>query len=419
MYIIYKALTKLSTPLLIAILSKRLKAGKELPKRAEEKRAITNKTRPSGELIWIHAASIGEAQSTLIVIDKLLEQNKNLNILVTTGTVTSAQIMADRLPSQAFHQFYPLDHPKWVSRFLDHWKPDSVIWMESELWPNMLHEVKHRNIPAILINARISDKSFKSWRKLKPLAKSTLSAFDKILCQTEQDSKYFDALGAKNVTVTDNLKYSATKLTYDKEKLESLVTNRPIWLYASTHKGEEELACKAHINLKKQFPNLLTIIVPRHPERRDEIKDTCQKFDLNIKFRGGKKKLPEDNDDIYIADTLGELGLFYRLSPIACIGRSFSDDGGGGHNPIEPAQLGCAVIHGKNVQNLQAIFDEMNAANAAICIENPSDLSLVISTLLSNNDKMLGLQNAGKQYAQKKSHVIDKVMSEIKLVLSI
>ncbi len=419
MYKIYKTLTTLSIPLLIAILNKRCKAGKELPSRVQEKRAIISKPRPSGKLIWIHAASVGEAQSTLVLIDKFLEQDKTLNIMVTTGTVTSARIMDEKLPAQAFHQFYPLDHPKWVATFLNHWQPDGVLWMESELWANMLCEIKARNIPAILVNARMSQSSFNSWKRFKSLAKTTLSAFDKILCQTENGAKYFTELGAKNVIVTDNLKYSARALNYDEGDLKNLATTRPLWLYASTHKGEEDLACRAHIELKEQFPNLLTIIVPRHPDRREEIAQSCDKFDLNIKFRGSKKDLPEGDTDIYIADTLGELGLFYRLAPLACIGRSFSDDGGGGHNPIEAAQLGCAVIHGKNIQNLQDIFDEMDGVNAAICMDNAQELAPTIKSLLNQNEKLLNLQNAGKQYSKDKNNVIEKVMLELKPILSI
>ncbi len=419
MYKTYKALTFASAPFIRLLLEKRKKQKKENKRSINEKRAIIDKPRPSGKLIWIHAASVGEAQSALVLISKLLEQNKNLNIMVTTGTLTSAQMMDKNLPAQSFHQFYPLDHPKWVAKFLNHWKPDAVLWMESELWANMLHEIKKRQIPAILVNARMSEKSFNSWKYFKSLAKTTLSAFDKILCQTDTDKQYFTELGAEKVIVTDNLKYSSPALAYDKDDLENLSTTRPLWLYASTHKGEEDLACRAHIEIKKQFPDLLTIIVPRHPDRREEIAQSCDKFGLNIKFRGSKKDLPEKDTDIYIADTLGELGLFYRLSPLACIGRSFSDDGGGGHNPIEAAQLDCAVIHGKNIQNLQDIFDEMDKVKAAICIYNAKDLATTIKSLLHDDERLLKLQEAGKQYSNDKNNVIEKVMSELKPILNI
>ncbi len=406
-------------PLLTAILNKRCKAGKELPSRIQEKKSIITKPRPSGKLIWIHAASVGEAQSTLVLINNFLSMNKALNIMVTTGTLTSAQLMEEKLPKQAFHQFYPLDHPKWVEKFINHWKPNAVIWMESELWPNMLNEISKCDIPAILVNAHMSEKSFNSWKRVKPLAKAALSAFNKILCQTEIDKERFTELGASNAVVTNNLKYSAQALEYDEILLNNIINitkNRPIWLYASTHAGEEEIACEVHIELKKQFPDLLTIIVPRHPERRDDIKESCKKFNLDIKFRGAGKNLPKNNTDIYIADTLGELGLFYTVSPLACIGRSLSDDGGGGHNPIEAAQLGCAVIHGANIQNLQDIFNEMNEAEAAICVHDAKELQSLISALLNDNNKMRRLQNAGKKYSDDKNNIIEKVMSEIKPV---
>lgn len=420
MYTLYRIITFASAPIITSILRKRLKAGKELTERVLEKKAIITKPRPEGKLIWLHAASVGEAQSTLIIINTLLELNNELNILVTTGTITSAKIMADKLPTQAFHQFYPLDHPKWTAKFITHWKPDAVIWMESELWPNMLYELKYRSIPAVLVNAHMSQKSFDTWKNLKPLAKKMLTTFDKILCQNETDKLYFEILGGTNITVTDNLKYSASPLSYnppDLQDIKQAIGSRTIWLYASTHDGEEELACKAHLSLKKQFPDILTVIVPRHPERREQINDACKKFELNIKFRGIDKHLPNSDDDVYIADTLGELGLFYRLSPIACIGRSFSNDGGGGHNPIEAAQLNCAVLHGKNVQNLQDIFDEMDVADASLEIDTPAELSTTLARLLNNENDIKILQDKGRMFSNKKNGVIDKVMSEITPIL--
>ncbi len=416
MYKIYKILTLCSAPILSQILKNRCKSGKEISSRILEKKGITNKPRPNGKLIWFHGASVGEAQSTLILINKFLSHNKDINILVTTGTVTSAELMENKLPKQAFHQFYPLDHPKWVEKFINHWKPDAVIWMESELWPNMLQAIKNNNTPAILVNAHISEKSYSSWLRLPKMAKITLSAFNKILCQTSLDMERFNKLGAKETVVTDNLKYSSDPLAHDKNDLTNLkeaIQNRPIWLYASTHKGEEELACKSHIALKEKIPNILTIIIPRHPHRRNDINDSCKAFNLNIKFRGNDKVLPDPNDDIYIADTLGELGLFYTLSNIVCIGRSFSDDGGGGHNPIEAAQLNCGIIYGKNIQNLQNIFDEMNEAKAAICINSPDNLSNEILTLLKDKKKLSTLQNNGKKFTETKNNVVNKVIHEI------
>lgn len=416
MYKTYRMLTLCSGMFLSILLNKRCKAGKEIPNRVLEKKGISGKKRPSGTVLWIHAASVGESQSALILIKHILKLNAQINILVTTGTVTSSELMEHRLPTQAFHQFFPLDHPKWVEKFINHWQPDAVIWMESELWPNMLNEIKKNNIPAILVNGHMSEKSFSSWKKMASLAKTTLSAFSKILCQSETDKTYFDQLGAKETIVTDNLKYSADALDFNQDCFDALflsIKDRPIWLYASTHKGEEDIACDIHKTLKKKFPDLLTIIVPRHPERREEITELCRPYDLKITFRGSDKALPDENDDIYIVDTLGELGLFYSLTSIACIGRSFSDDGGGGHNPIEAAQLNCAILHGPNVQNLQDIFDDMDTDKAALCMRDPKHLCDTLAILLSNDNETAILQSAALEYSNKKTHIIEHIMSEI------
>ncbi len=414
MYYIYRALTYTSAPFLQNLLKQRLKNGKELPTRFTEKKSIINITRPDGHLVWIHAASVGEAQSALVVINKILEHNAATNILVTTGTVTSAALMEQKLPVQAIHQFAPLDHPIWVQKFLNHWKPDGILWMESELWPNMLHEIRRRNIKAFLINAHMSEKSYTSWKRIPNLPKHILKTFEKILCQTQEDKRRYDALGARNTIITDNLKYSAAPLAYDQndlEKISEATQHRPLWLYASTHKGEEKIAIETHQALQGTYPNLLTIIVPRHPERRDEIRKTTQS--MKTAFRGETKNLPQQEDQIYVADTLGELGLFYKLCPIAVIGRSFSNDGGGGHNPIEAAQLGCAVLHGPHVQNLQDIYDDMIAQNACIKLEKPEELAAHIKTLLGDDQKSHAWQKAAKEFSQRKTSVINKVMAHI------
>ncbi len=420
MYLMYKYLTSVSAPLLNRILQIRLGKGKEDPERINEKKAIISRPRPAGALIWIHAASVGEAQSALILIKHLLEHFPSAHILITTGTLTSATIMESKLPPNAFHQFYPLDHPTWVNRFLDHWSPNAVLWMESELWPNMLRAIKDRNIPSALINARMSKKSFKSWRKLTPIITPMLSTFNNILCQTEEDATLFKHLGAKNTLVTDNLKYSAQKLPSNSDELQEIrdaTYNRPIWLYASTHAGEEKIACNIHQKLKADIPDLLTIIVPRHPERRDDILKTCSMPELNIILRTDDKVFPTDDTDIYIADTLGELGLFYRLAPIAVIGRSLSDDGGGGHNPIEAAQLGCVVLHGPNVQNLQDIFDEMDSANAAIPIDTEQHLYDKLHALFNNPDEVEEQQNIALTYSRQKVKIIDTVRDALQPIL--
>ncbi len=421
MYALYRQLTYMGGCLFALLLIIRKNKGRESTTRYIEKKAVISQKRPKGKLLWIHGASVGEAQSALILIKKIIKDYPNTNILITTGTLTSAQLMSKALPKNALHQFYPLDHPKWVKNFLNHWKPNAILWMESELWPNMLYEIRKSNIPAILVNARLSDKSFKIWKIFPKFSKNILSSFNKILCQTSKDKNKFDQIGAFKTIVTDNLKYSSAPLVFNKNDLGKIIKsigNREIWLYASTHEGEEEIAHIIHKKLKKDFPKILTIIVPRHPERRDDIKNNCSLYNLKTTYRGVNKILPKNDDDIYVVDTLGELGLFYKISPIAVIGRSLSNDGGGGHNPIEAAQLNCAVIHGCNIQNLQQIYDNMDEEGAAIMVENSKQLYKTIKNLIKDKSELKKLESKALEFANKKTHVIDNVMKELEPVLS-
>lgn len=412
----YRFICLNSTFLFQNILNRRVHNGKEDPARVQEKQGLTSFKKPPGRLVWIHGASIGEARSALIIIDRLLSFDPNLHVLLTTTTLTSAKMFTQNLPQRAFHQYYPLDHPLWVNKFLDYWKPDLAIWMESELWPNMLSAIAERHIGSILVNAKMSQKSYSRWKYLRSLLQPCLGAFSYILTQTDLDKVRYEQLGARSIITTGNLKYSARPLSFDKDDLHTLrhaLSGRTIWLYASTHKGEEELACRIHRELKAVIPDIITIIVPRHPERSEQIISACSHYGLRFCVRNTYKEIPSEHDDIYLVNTLGELGLFYRLSPLACIGRSFSEDGGGGHNPIEAAQLGCAILHGPNVQNLQEIFDDMALADAAICIENERQFVETLRSLLTDREKLTHLQLSGKLLAENKERIIDSVMSVI------
>jgi 3-deoxy-D-manno-octulosonic-acid transferase len=416
--ILYAALMTMLTPILILILYKRAKAHKEDQKRLNERRGVASIARPQGDLMWLHAASVGEAQSALILVEKLLEKHPNLSALVTTGTYTSAQLMEKRLPARAVHQFVPLDQPFWVEKFMAHWEPQIVIWMESELWPNLLHAIKKRGITAALVNARMSPRSFKKWMYLRPLIKELLSTFSIVLAQTKQDAINLKFMGARRVIITDNIKYAAAPLPVndnDLSLLKEAVYERPLWVYASTHDGEEELACRLHIELKKKIPQLLTIIVPRHPNRRSVIENSCKAYDLNVTLRT-QQQTPNRDDDIYIADTLGELGLFYKLAPIACIGRSFSNDGGGGHNPIEALQLGAAVLHGPHIQNLEDIYSYLKASDVAIEVANENEFLACLEMLLSDKEKCKEQQEKGTRFIQKKNTVLDLVLMRLHAV---
>lgn len=415
----YKKALILGKPFLNALLARRLHAGKEDPERLSERKGIPSLPRPNGPLIWVHVASVGEAQSVLSLIQLLLDQNSQLHILVTSGTRTSAGLLATKLPPRAIHQYVPIDHPDWVRSFFDHWNPSMALWVESELWPNMLTMLKKRHIPAALLNAHMSPSSHKNWKRVPDLARKLLSVFLVILAQSRQDAAYYSEFNAHSVVITDNIKYAAKPLSYREEDLAALksaIGARPVWLYASTHKGEEELAAIVHKKLRSAFPDLLTIIAPRHPDRRQEILETIESADLKPKLRGVHHNLPSDEDDIYIADTMGELGLFYKFAPMAVIGRSFSDDGGGGHNPIEAALHQCAVLHGPNVQNLALIFEEMDEASAAMKIAEKTVFPDVIASLLQDTEKLQKLQTDGYNFSKTKADVLKRVIDELEPV---
>lgn len=413
---IYESLIRMAGPVLGMLLHARAKRGKEDRERMNERMGKPSRPRPQGRIVWVHAASVGEAQSALILINAMVKTAPDVHIVVTTGTVTSATLMERRLPSNAFHQYVPLDHPVWVRSFLDHWQPNLALWMESELWPNMLSALQRRNIPSVLVNARLSDRSFRNWNMVRGTAARILGCFHVVLAQTTSDAGRFRDLGAANVIVGDNLKYGAAPLPYDDLSLAALsltVEERKTWVYASTHDGEEELACRVHKALRETIPSVLTIIVPRHPERREEIAQTCFRNGLKFRLRSQNAALPSPDDDIYIADTLGELGLFYKLCPIAMIGRSFSKDGGGGHNPVEAAQRGCAVLTGPHNKNQRQLYDDMEKENAVIELKTEGEMIATLRDLFNDDARLHALQERAAAFVNRKSHVADNVLSYI------
>ena len=418
---LYQTLTRSGEPCLRALLRWRLKESKEDPARLGERMGDASRPRPAGNLVWIHAASVGEAQAALVLIDALRRERRTLNILVTSGTVTSAELMTARLPPEAIHQYVPVDHPTWVSKFLDHWRPTLALWMESELWPNLVLETNRRGIPQLLINARLSDRSFSRWRIARGMIGRLLKSFDLVLAQSAVDRERFELLGAARVIVTDNIKFSAAPLPVDPIALSGLrltIGERPVWVYASTHEGEEDLACRVHQELRERLPGLLTIIVPRHPERREQIAGTCFEHGLKFRLRSDNVALPAPDDDIYIADTLGELGLFYRLCNVAMIGRSFSNDGGGGHNPIEAAQLGCAVITGPNNQFQRPLYDDMQSDGAVVEVTSQDELTAVLEELLTEPHTLESLKRRSEKFVARKTMVIDQTLLHLGPYLS-
>lgn len=414
---IYRVMTLLATPLACLLLSFRCVKGKEDPLRLKERKGIAPFSRPPGPLGWLHAASVGEAQSALVLINRLLEEYPGLQILVTTGTVTSAGYLEERLPSGAFHQYLPLDCPHWVSRFLAHWNPDIAFWMESEFWPNLVTETVQRNIPAVLVNARMSASAFRAWQRLRGIAFRLVSGFEICLAQNEQQADRLRKLGANNVLSLGNIKYSAEPLGFDAARLESLqndIGGRSVFVAASTHAGEEVMVSNAHTALLSQVPDLLTIIVPRHPGRALQIQTELARRGHQCVRRSTGEKITTDTT-IYIADTLGELGLFYRLSRIAFIGGSMARHGG--HNPLEAAQLGCAIVQGPDMSNFQGVADALLADGGAVTVHNAKDLATDVGQMFEDRDLWLERIEAAEMVAGSNSDVIDRVCDVIKPIV--
>ena len=363
---LYTTATTLAAPLLRRMLRTRAARGKEITARLPEREGITALPRPDGRLVWVHAASVGETMSVLPVLRELAARGP---VLLTTGTVTSARLAAERLPAGALHQFVPLDVPAWVARFLGHWQPDAAVFVESEIWPNLLRGCDARGIKRVLLNGRISARSTSNWRRVPHLARRLLGGYAAIHAQSATDAANFSTLGAPNVLEWGNLKFFASPLPVDDAALAALEAQipGPVWLAASTHPGEEELVATAHATLLAEYPSIVTIIVPRHPERGAEVAALCG----NAPRRSlGQAPVP---GKIYIADTLGELGLFFRLAPFAFIGNSLV--GFGGHNIIEPALLARPVLAGPHLENFTEAAQRLTEAQALVQVEDAAALA--------------------------------------------
>ncbi len=411
---LYRGLTELGAPFIDMYMQRRLNNGKEDPDRITERRGIASRERPEGPLAWVHAASVGEAQSALSLITKMLRARIDLHILITTGTVTSAKLLAERLPPRSFHQFVPVDRARWVQRFLDHWEPNMAVWIESEFWPNLIAQTTARNIPTVLANGRISRKSAANWRMLPGFIGNIVGAFRLCLTQTEEEAERFRALGADPVKCVGNLKFSAAALPADEAELAALteqVGTRPHWLAASTHPGDEELVAEAHGILKEKYPGLLTIIVPRHPSRGQQVAKEVAAHGFHISRRAIGDPVSAA-DDIHIADTLGELGLFYRLSQIAFIGGSMARHGG--HNPLEAAQLDCAILHGPDMANFATVAQQLGEADARTVIQDAPTLAHAVAGLLDDEQRRRSVSDAAAKVAQSNAAVVDSVIEELK-----
>ncbi len=410
---LYKSIMTIGFPIIELILLLRVKKNKEDFGRLNERRGISISQRPEGELIWVHASSVGESMAALSLIERLVSSENERNVLVTTGTLTSAQLMMDKLPDRAFHQFTPIDRPAFVKRFFKHWKPDLLLIMESEFWPVQINTAKKFGIPIIAVNARLSEKSFLRWRIATSLSSTIFEDLSLVISTNKEQGSRFSKLGAKNVVVSGNLKRSAPKLNVDlnvTRVLSEQIGNRPVWLAASTHIGEDRPIMEVANRLLDRFPNLLTIVAPRHPNRGKDIAELGSKMGLKVARRSCGEEIVRETQ-LYIADTLGEMGLFFHISDTVFVAGSLVPVGG--HNPIEPAHFDCAIIFGNLMSKNREVADEMLSESAAITVHDDKELFNALAHLLSEPEESNRLAQNAKEYANNGYKVLESVSKSI------
>ena len=366
--------------------------------------------------MWLHGASIGESLSLLPLVDRCLQ--RGMNVLVTSVTPSSARLLGARLPAGTLHQYLPLDAPQFVARFLDYWRPDLALFAESELWPNLIGAVYKRGVPLVLVNARISQRSAQRWSNVPGVARKLFGFIDLCLAQDAENAARFLGLGATHARVAGNLKFDVQAPPVDPLRLAALqgaLGARPVFAAASIHPGEEPLVLDAHIEMTRALPGLLTIVAPRHPSRGAEIADLAEARGLPVAMRS-QEQLPHRDTQIFVLDSVGELGLVFRLAGVVFMGRSLHE--AGGHNPIEPAKLGCAVLHGPNVEDFGDIYGELNAAKAAARVADAPALAQAAVYLLSQPARMRKMGRAGAQAVEKMGGASREIMNAIEPYLA-
>jgi 3-deoxy-D-manno-octulosonic-acid transferase len=405
----YRFLTASGTALAPRVLERRLARGKENPDRIAERCGKASAPRPPGPLVWVHAASVGEFVAVLPLVERI--RARGFPVLMTTGTVTSAELAERRLPSGALHQFIPLDMPAFITRFLDYWHPGLALFVESDLWPNIILSASARQIPMLLVNGRMSERSYRRWRYLPKTIAALLRQFDLCLVRSANDAERFGALGAPHVSITGNLKFDVPALPVDARKLAALTDatrGRTVTVAASTHPGEESVIVDTHRRLKVTHPDLLTIVAPRHPERGPDVAEIVSTAGLRPALRSRGTSAASEID-IYIFDTLGELGLIYQLAPIVFMGGSLVRHGG--QNPIEAIKFGAAILHGPHVSNFDDIYEELDRSGAAALVTDAGKLTMQIGAWIEDGA-------ARRDTAERARHCVDKLGGALDLIVS-
>lgn len=354
---LYRFALRAAAPLVPVVLGRRTKAGKEDAARSGERRGEASRPRPQGQLVWIHGASVGESLVALTLAQRLTAAHRDLGVLITSGTRTSAGLIAERAGARVMHQYVPVDRLDYVRRFLDHWQPDLAVFAESELWPNLVLETARANTPMALVNARMNAASLKSWARWPDSARWLLACFDWIGPADRRTADGLSALLGRDLALAGNLKLEAAPALPDSGELQAVrhaIGSRPVWVAASTHAGEEDILLAAHATLLREQPDALMILAPRHPERGDEIAALLDGAGLAYARRSARET-PDANMPVWLADTLGEMGLWFAAAPVAFIAGSLKD-GIGGHNPVEATRSGAAVLSGPYFASFEDVY---------------------------------------------------------------
>jgi len=389
----YRGLTWALGPLAGPYLAARARAGKEDPDRLDERFGRSRSPRPAGPLVWLHGASVGEMRVALQVQAGLAALRPDASFLLTTGTRTSAELAARAAPARTIHQFAPIDRVAAVTRFLDHWRPDVAVFAESDLWPNLVTEARRRGVRLALVNARMSPESLAGWKRSSAMAASILNAFDVLVAADARTAAGLFALAGRPVPAPGNLKVAAPAPAIDQNLRDALLAAigaRPVWLAASTHVGEDEIALAAHALLRRTRPDALLIIAPRHPERGAAI----------AALAGGAPRrslgeAPRADAAVFVADTIGELGAFYAASGVALVAGSLAPHLQG-HNPIEPIQCGAVPLSGPFVESFADVFADLAAADAILEVRDADSIAAAVEALWSSPERRAQICAAGR-----------------------
>ena len=383
MLIIYRIFINTVFLILPIIIIVRLLKGKEDYKRVKEKIGFNSIKRGTGNLVWFHGASVGEMKSIIPLITKLEKQKNIQKILITSNTISSAKIFKNLKLKKTIHQFFPIDTNFITKKFINYWSPSKVFFVDSEIWPNMIINIKKKRIPLILINGRITKKSFRRWNRFKNFSKEIFSNFDLCLTSNKVSKNYLTKLKAKNINYLGNLKFteSKNKKSHLNEKLNKFLNSKNTWCASSTHDNEEIICGLVHLKLKKKLRNLLTIIIPRHIERSDQIKTDLEQLGLKVFLHSNKKKIAS-NSDIYLVNAYDQTKLFFNKCKNVFLGGSLINHGG--QNPLEAARYGCNILHGPNVQNFDEIYQFLKEKNVSNKVKNINEFHKVLSKLLTS-----------------------------------